>query len=163
MDAQQLENTLEVEYHVSWYIIAYKMAFGVIEFLSGLLVFFLGQRIQFITEDQPEYFAGFVHQVLPYIFDHRTSLAAYLLLLGGVKILGAAGLIYHKHWGVDLLVGLTIILLPFQIVNLIRHPSWVEGGLMVIGLLIALYLINFSPKFWAKGVIHRARHHRKSK
>jgi uncharacterized membrane protein (DUF2068 family) len=78
-------------------------------------------------------------------------------VLGGAKVAGAIGLIFKQNWGVDLLVGLTIIMLPFQIVRLVVHPSLIESSYVVIGFFIAMYLINFHPHQWVKRIHSKLR------
>jgi uncharacterized membrane protein len=165
MNSKIIEKQLETEYHVSWYIIAYKMIFGLIEFLLGVGIAIFGRNMftiythyltQELLEEPHDLLARLSRQIVPGILTHNTYLILYLVLLGAAKIAGAVGLLYKKHWGVDLLVGLTLIMFPFQIIQLIRSPSIIDFTYIIVGLLIALYLINFQPKAWASRV---ARHH----
>jgi uncharacterized membrane protein len=152
-----VEENLEAEFHVSWLIIAYKFLFGLVEFLSGAALLGWGENAfrlyqalvsRELTEDPHDLIVNLAQRVVPSLFALHTSLAAYLIVLGAAKVAGAIGLIFRKNWGVDLLVGLTVIMFPFQVVNLIMHPSIPELVYLVVGLLIALYLINFQPKAW---------------
>jgi uncharacterized membrane protein (DUF2068 family) len=95
--------------------------------------------------------------VIPNLFYHHTYLAATLVLLGAAKLAGAIGLINQKNWGVDLLVGLTVLMFPFQLVNLLLHPALLDLIYFLVGLLIALYLINFKPKAWVSKMAYLAR------
>ncbi len=159
---QNLEKKIEREYHVSWYIIVYKAVFGLIEFLSGVgLAIFGKQMLHFynviladeLSEEPHDLLARLSERIIPNLLTHDTFLAIYLLLLGAVKIAGAAGLIYKKNWGVDLLVAMTIVLFPFQIVNLLIHPSLFDFIYISFGILIALYLVEFKPKAWISKVL----------
>jgi uncharacterized membrane protein (DUF2068 family) len=78
-------------------------------------------------------------------------------MLGSAKLAGAIGLIYQKNWGVDLLVGLTVVLFPFQVVNIILHPAVLDVIYLVVGLLIALYLIQFKPRAWISKMGYQAK------
>jgi uncharacterized membrane protein len=156
---------LEEEFHVSWYIIFYKLALGVIEFATGLGIALAGNKIftlyrLYVTgelsEDPHDLLARLSERVIPHVFTHNAFLITYLLILGSAKIAGAIGLIYGKNWGVDLLVGLTAVMFPFQFIHLFIHPSALDAIYIFVGLFIALYLINFKPKAW----FHRVtRHH----
>ena len=152
------EEQIEKTYHVSWYIIAYKLLFGLTEFLLGLGIAFFGKTALFwyrfyatqeLSEDPHDLLVHITAGIIPNLLAHHTFLVFYLLVLGSAKIAGAIGLIYKQHWGVDLLVGITILMLPFQLVQLIRHPSVFDCLYITIGLFIALYLINFRPDEWA--------------
>ncbi len=164
-EIQKIDENLEKEYHISWYIVVFKMILGIGETLSGLGIVIVGRRgleiyryfSDELSEEPHGLLASWTMRALPYIFSHRTFLAIYLIVLGAAKIAGAIGLIYKQNWGVDLLVGLTIIMLPFQVIQLLRRPSWLDFGYIFVGLLIALYLINFSPRVWAKRIVKSAK------
>jgi uncharacterized membrane protein len=148
---------MDKPHRVSWYVIIYKLLFGLIEFLGGLATWLKGSQLsqiyyQYITselsEDPHDLLARLSVKVIPNLLTHHITLILYLLLLGGAKIAGAIGLIYRQNWGVDLLVGLTLILLPFQLVDFILHPSIFSVLYIVLGVFIALYLVEFKPGAW---------------
>jgi uncharacterized membrane protein len=154
-----VEQKIEEEYHVSWYIIIYKLLFGLVEFLLGAgitlfgkmaLLWYQTSTAQELSEDPHDLVVHLTQGFVPGLLSHNTFLALYLIILGGAKIAGAVGLIYKKNWGVDLLIGLTVVMFPFQFVQLILHPSLADFLYILIGILIALYLVNFKPNEWAK-------------
>lgn len=158
------EEQIENEYHVSVYIIIYKFLLGTIEFLAGITIAFFGARIyelyqasliKELSEDPHDLLARLSETVVPSALTHNTYIVIYLIVLGLAKMAGAIGLVYKKNWGVDLLVGLTILMAPFQIVNLIEHPGFFDLLYLVVGLLIALYLVEFKPKAWISRVVLR--------
>ncbi len=162
-----IEERIEKEYHVSWYIIAYKLFFGIVEFLLGAGITFFGQTAlvwyrvyasRELLEDPHDLLVRLSEGVVPNVLAHHTFLALYLILLGGAKIAGAVGLIYRRNWGVDLLVALTLIMFPFQFIRLIMHPSLSDFLYIFVGLFIALYLINFRPHEWAKRMATKIRY-----
>jgi uncharacterized membrane protein len=166
MNGFAAEERIEKEFHVSWYIVVYKMLFGLTEFLLGAGITVFGRaalhwyRIvaaQELSEDPHDVLVRLTERVVPNMLTHSTFIALYLVLLGAAKIAGAIGLIYKQNWGVDLLVGLTFIMLPFQLVQLVMHPSLLDFLYIVTGLLIALYLVNFHPRQWATRVSKRVR------
>jgi uncharacterized membrane protein len=153
------EKQVEEKYHVSWLIIAYKLSFGLSELFLGIyitlfgrvaLLWYQAQTIQELTEDPHDLLVRLTEGVIPNVLAHHTFLAIYLIILGTAKAAGAVGLIFKQNWGVDLLVGLTLIMLPFQVIRLTLHPSIIESLYVVIGLIIAMYLINFRPHEWIK-------------
>jgi uncharacterized membrane protein len=163
------EEQVEKEYHVSWYIIAYKLLFGLVEFLLGAGITFFGRAAllwyniyatQELSEDPHDLLVRLTEGVVPGVLTHHTFLALYLIALGGAKIAGAIGLIYKQNWGVDLLVGLTVLMFPFQFVQLLRHPSLPDFFYIFIGLFIAMYLVNFRPHEWATRMATRVIRHR---
>jgi uncharacterized membrane protein len=166
MKTHLVEQQIEDEYHVSWYIIAYKLLFGLVEFLIGAGIIFFGRAAlvwyniyttQELSEDPHDLLVRLTEGVVPGLLTHHTYLALYLFILGSVKIAGAIGLIYKQHWGVDLLVGFTIIIFPFQFIQLLRHPSLPDFIYIFIGLFIAMYLVNFRPHEWATRVVTKMK------
>ncbi len=158
------EQEIEKEYHVSVYIIAYKFFLGLIEFAAGVAVAFYGASlyqlyqasvIKELSEDPHDVLARLSEIIVPNVLTHHGYVVISLIVLGVAKIAGAAGLIYKQNWGVDLLVSLTAIMAPFQIVSLILHPHIFDMIYFVAGLLIALYLIEFKPKAWISRLILR--------
>ncbi len=161
-----VERTLEAEFHVSWVIIAYKFLLGLVEFISGAGLVLWGRdafrwyqafMLRELTEDPHDVLARLTLRIVPDLLAQHTTLAIYLIVLGAAKLAGAVGLVYQKNWGVDLLVSLTVLMFPFQVVSLILHPSIPDLVYLVAGLLIALYLINFKPKAWVSKIFIHAR------
>ncbi len=166
MKSPGTEERIEKEFHVSWYIIVYKMLFGLAEFVFGIGITFFGHKALLwyrvyatgeLSEDPHDVLVRLTERVIPNVLAHHTFLVLYLILLGAAKIAGAIGLMYKQNWGVDLLVALTIIMLPFQVIQLSLHPSFLDFLYIGTGLLIALYLINFHPKEWATRMAKHVR------
>jgi uncharacterized membrane protein len=151
------EQEIEKEFHVSIYIVTYKFLLGLFEFAAGVTIAFFGSRIfqlyqasllKELSEDPHDTLARLSESIVPNVLTHNGIVVLYLLVLGLAKIIGAVGLIYKQNWGVDLLVVLTILMAPFQIVSIILHRHIIDLIYLVVGLLIALYLIEFKPKAW---------------
>ncbi|MCL5675544.1 MAG: DUF2127 domain-containing protein [Patescibacteria group bacterium] len=164
MKPDKFEQTVENAYHVSWYIIAYKLLVGVLEFGAGVSIAVFGNQLVSLygrliagelTEEPHDLFITISERIVPNLFTHNTVLLIYLILLGSVKIAGAIGLIYRKNWGVDLLVGLSIVLLPFQLVSFVTHPNIMDAIYILVGVFIVFYLTEFSPKAWISRFVLR--------
>ncbi len=159
MDIEQAEEIIEEELHVSWYIIAYKFIVGFFEVLLGLGITFFGHSAyvwyqayatQELSEDPHAVLVRMTKGFVPNTLTHHSFLVVYLILLGAVKMLGAVGMMRHQYWGVDLLVAVTVIILPFQAVQLVLHPSIIDFLYILLGIGISLYLVNFQPHAWFK-------------
>lgn len=166
MVSQEVEQQIEKEYHVSWYIISYKFLFGLAELFFGITITLFGRTAllwyrayarQELAEDPHDLIVHFTEGIVPNLLTRHTFLALYLIILGSAKIAGAIGLVYKKNWGVDLLVSLTMLMLPFQFIRLLQDPSMPDFLYILVGLLIALYLVNFRPHDWVKRVTKRVR------
>lgn len=146
---------LEKGYHVSRFIIAYKFILGLFETFLGIGTIIFGRKIfeiylnfrnNELLEDPHDLLVAIAERVVPYLFAHRGYVVLILLLLGITKMVGSVGLWYKKHWGLDVLIVVTIILLPFESYYLVIHPSFLKTAYFLINILIALYLVNFNPK-----------------
>ena len=144
----------------SGYIVAYKLILGTIESISGIMILVFGKRAtafyriyvaRELSEDPHDLFVRLTTRLVPFLITHQVYFEITLLLFGLVKIAGAIGLLYRRHWGVDLIVGLTVIMFPFQTVELIRSPSIFTFLYIALGLIISLYLVHFEPQHW----VHR--------
>lgn len=145
---------LEEEFHVSKFIIFYKFILGLSELILGLGVLILGKRAvvlynSFKTgqlfEDPNTLLIHIAEKLLPYIFSHRVYIILVLVLLGLAKIIGAIGLVYKKTWGLDLLLFVTLLILPFQLFSFIRKPSLFDFIYILVGIFIVFWLVNFKP------------------
>ena len=150
-----MSNYLEQELHVSWYIIIYKFILGVLEFLLGIGIIIFGKQVvtiyenfkaQELLEDPHDLLIMLVEKISPILSKNHGYIILLLLFLGVVKIIGSVGLMYRKHWGLDLLVILTMAILPFQFYNLVVSFSFGKLVYFIIDVLIALYLVEFQPK-----------------
>lgn len=149
------EQQMEQEYHISRYIIVYKFILGLFEIILGLGIIIFGKRIyelylnfrnNELLEDPHDLLAQISEKLIPYILAHQGYVVFILLLLGITKMIGCVGLWYRKHWGLDILIAITIILLPFEIYAILTHPTLAKSFYFIINLFIALYLVNFKPR-----------------
>lgn len=141
--------------HISTYIIIYKLILGLLELLLGLGIILFQKNVlqiyesfktQEFLEDPHDLLVKLAENVVPFVLEHRGYIVLILILLGVVKIIGAIGLLYRQHWGLDILVVLTFLLLPFQSYSLLTNPSLYKVIYFTINALIALYLVEFKPK-----------------
>lgn len=151
---QKIEEEVEKDLHISQYIIAYKFLLGLFETLIGLGIIIFGRQMvqiyqDFKTEELFENPHGLIvsmtEKFIPYLFDHRGYVVFILMLLGITKLVGAVGLYYKKMWGLDILVFVTILLLPFDLEYFFGHPTITRFIFLIINMFIALYLLNFRP------------------
>ncbi len=161
---------IEEEFHISKFIIIYKLILGAIEIILGVGIILFGRQIateyqkykvRELIEDPRDLFITITSKITPYLSKHIRLVIFILIILGVIKIIGAIALLKKKHWGLDLLIGLTFILLPFQLVDLILHVSFGKFIFLLIDLFIALYLVQFEPRKYFKKMFVRIRAKRK--
>lgn len=157
------EQRIENDFHVSIYIVVYKFLLGLFELLAGISLGLFGSQIyqviqrdllEELSEDPHALVAGILERTLPNVFNHSTFVILALIILGLAKVAGAVGLIYKRNWGADLLVGLTVLMAPFQIVSLILHPNLFDLLYLVVGLVIAFYLVGFRARAWISRMLN---------
>lgn len=149
---------------ISKFIILYKFILGLIETILGLGIIIFGKEIyelyinfrnSDLFEDPHDFLAQATEKIIPYLLAHQGYVVLILLLLGITKIAGATGLWFHKHWGLDILIVVTILLLPFELLNLAASPNFSKILFFIINLFIALYLVNFNPHGYFKHLKQR--------
>ena len=158
--------TTEKEFRVSIYVLIYEFILGLFELAAGLTIALFGSRIYAVyqtslirelSEDPNDLLAHLSETFVPGLLTHNALVILYLIIFGLAKIAGAIGLIYKQNWGVDLLVGLIIVMAPFQLYEFITRPNFL-GLLYLIGsLLIALYLVEFRPGAWISRMLRFRR------
>jgi uncharacterized membrane protein len=155
-----------VERRISMYVPVYKFLTGFAEFSVAITIAFLGQRLfqayhvrllEELSEDPHDLLARLSEQVVPHVLNHNTYVVVYLLALGLAKMAGAIGLVYNKNWGVDLLVILTLLMAPFQVMSFVLNPNLFDLLYLIAGLLIAFYLVEFRPGAWVSRMLRLSK------
>jgi uncharacterized membrane protein (DUF2068 family) len=152
---------IEEEYPVSKAIVIYELISAILEMSLGIGVLLFGRkavevyknfRAQELLENPHDLIVRITERIVPYIFDHRGYVILVLLGLSIAKLVGAVGLLKKKRWGSDLLMGLIVFVLPFQVYSFIIRPTWVKAGYLTVGLLIAIYLGNIIVKRFKRNI-----------
>ncbi len=158
------DHTAIVRTRLAGLIIVYKLVLGLIELGGGLALTFFGSQLEAramfmiyreLSEDPHDVLASLIVRIIPNLFTHHAIFVVSLILLGLTKIAGAIGLFYKKNWGVDLLVCMTAVMAPFQLISILTHPALFDVLYLLAGVLIALYLIRFQPRAWVSRVFQR--------
>ena len=155
---------------VSFVVVGYKIVSGIFEVLFAIALAFFRRPIyrwylqistQELFEDPHDLLARTFQTIIPVVTQHRVYLIFLLSILGITKIIGAIAILKKKEWGLDLMVGLFVFLLPFDLYNLTMHPSLLKCVYLVINSLIVFYLIRFRARYYVKKIHHalRSRHH----
>jgi uncharacterized membrane protein (DUF2068 family) len=121
-------------------VVVLKLVTGGLELMSGvgLLAFSalgLHELMDSLTrqnrwDDPDNAVLLLIQHRLPTLLSNKGMIAAGLIALGTVKVVGALGLLNHRPWGLYLLLGLLAVLLPADVVHLVRNPS-VPASLLV--------------------------------
>ncbi len=148
-----------IENEIPQIIVLYELISGILELVLGFGILIFGRQIiqiyhafkaQELLEDPHDLLIRVTQKFVPFFLQHRIYVITFLLLLGVTKIAGALGLYYKKHWGMDLLIGLILVLLPFDLVDFFLHPTSLKVVYIAINILIALYLVHFNPQVYLR-------------
>ncbi len=154
------------EQEVSYVIVGYKIISGIFEVLFAIALAFFRRPIyhwylrmstQELFEDPHDLLARTFQTIVPVVNQHRIYLIFLLSILGVTKVIGAIGILRRKEWGLDLMVGLFVFLLPFDLYNLITHPSILKCVYLVINSIIVLYLVRHRTHYYVKKIRHALR------
>ncbi len=144
---------------ISKAIVVYKLILGVIELFLGVGILFSAKileiyrqyRVRELLENSNDVVVKTIDRLTPFVLQHHLYLTVFLIVLGISKIIGAIGLLNDKEWGLDLLIIIFFIFVPFDLFNLITHPTLLKFIYLLINLFIAFYLIEFQPhKYFRK-------------
>ena len=74
---------------------------------------------------------------------HQVSLFGVAAIAYGVlEVVEGGGLFYRKRWAEWLTVIATSLLIPLEVFELVRHPSWLKAGGIAVNVAIVVYLVR---------------------
>jgi uncharacterized membrane protein (DUF2068 family) len=90
------------------------------------------------------------HGWIRHVVDRLGQLHKHQVKVFGVLAIGYAaleitegvGLFYRKRWAEWLTVIATSLLIPLEVYELVRKPSWLKAGGIVVNVLIVAYLVR---------------------
>jgi uncharacterized membrane protein (DUF2068 family) len=74
-----------------------------------------------------------------------------LLVYAAMFTIEGVGLLLLKHWAEWMAVITTSGLIPFEIYEMVQHPSWLKALAMVVNIAIAVYLFDHVRREAAEG------------
>jgi uncharacterized membrane protein (DUF2068 family) len=83
----------------------------------------------------------------------RISLIAYCY--AAITLIEGIGLYLEKAWGEFLTLAITASFLPWEMLEILRHVTWIRVGLLTINILVFVYLLQL--------VLDRARKRTKAR
>jgi uncharacterized membrane protein (DUF2068 family) len=104
----------------------------------------LGERVMRAIELDPR--RPFLHRIVVYLHDlHASELrvaAVFALGYGLLELVEGTGLWLDQLWAEYLTVVATSLLIPLELYELVRHPTALKAGGLVVNLLIVAYLVH---------------------
>ena len=122
------------------------IGFGVLKILHthADLVDLVTRFIIDLGRDPEGHFASLILDKVAMIDPHRMKQIGIAIFAGaGLHMLEGIGLVLRKVWAEYVTLILTASFLPWEIFEIIRHPTWIKVGLFVVNLAVLIYLIFY--------------------
>lgn len=127
-------------------IIFYKIIWGIVEIISGFLIFFSSFFIHAeLLEDPQDRFVEFLLNTRLSIINNAHQLGLLLIILGVTKLALAGGLWYRSWKMRDLLIGFISLVSLYAALDLAIKPEWYKAFGLAIDLFILYYLWRILP------------------
>lgn len=124
---------------------------GVLVVLAGLGIFTMRRRdiwdvaeslLEFLHANPHHHFVGIFLNLVYKIHDVRLwKIALVAGIYAILRFVEAYGLWYALPWAEWLAFASGTIYIPFEIIDLIRHPTWFPAGILFVNLVIVLYML----------------------
>lgn len=150
-------------------LVAYKFLVGITEVCIGAAFGLFGKQFLRFYEffelsharEDPNLYIRTIERAIPFLLDHSTYVVVFFLTFGTAKIIGAVGLWFERMWAIHLMIILSAMMLPFEIIDFLRRPSIFLVFYIAANFAIVIYLLHFNPhirrirhKYHLKGKAH---------
>lgn len=142
--------------HNQWII-----AIGVFKLIQAVLFVLLGigairllhkdlvveaERFILAMRFNPEgHFVNLLLERVAMIDPHRLKqISAAIFAIAGLDAIEGTGLVLEKAWAEFVTLILTASFLPWEVVEIIRHDTWIRVALTVINFAVVAYLLQFA-------------------
>ncbi|HLH35547.1 MAG TPA: DUF2127 domain-containing protein [Alloacidobacterium sp.] len=154
--------------HDRWILVigGFKLLKGILFILLGIGALKLVHRdiVDMLTKwvidlhfDPESRFVNLVLDKAALIDAHRMKqISIAIFCYAGLDFVEGTGLVLEKTWAEYLTLILTASFLPWEFFEILRRPSWVKGGLILVNVLVVVYLIFYVQRTLRER--HRRRH-----
>lgn len=131
----------------------FKLLKGVLFILLGIGVLKLVHRdvsdllLRWLTDwhfDPEGRFVNLVLDKAALIDAHRMKqIGIAIFCYAGLDFLEGTGLVLEKTWAEYLTLILTASFLPWELFEILRHPTWIKATLTLVNVLVVVYLVFY--------------------
>jgi len=124
---------------------------GVLVVLAGLGVFTMRHRniwgvaesfLEFIHANPHHHMVGFFINIVYRLHDvHLWKIVTIAAIYTILRFVEAYGLWYALPWAEWLAFASGTIYVPFEVIDLVRHPTWFALAVLIVNLVIVLYML----------------------
>jgi uncharacterized membrane protein (DUF2068 family) len=97
-----------------------------------------------IGRDPEGHFANLILDKVALIDPHRLKQISMAVFAGaGLHIIEGVGLVLRKVWAEYITLILTASFLPWEMIEIIRHLTWIRVVLLLVNLAVVIYLVFY--------------------
>lgn len=147
-----------------WLIVGFKAFYGVLYLAVAVGVFsFMNRDLGALAErlvamfnlDPDNHYINAALTMIPNITPQfLKQIAIGTLLYGAIELVQATGLYFRKIWAEWLIIIATMLLVPIEIMEIVKHATSIKFGVLVLNLLIVWYLYARHRKQMALHAAH---------
>jgi uncharacterized membrane protein (DUF2068 family) len=120
------------------------LGIGALKLLHRDLVDVVTRFIIDIGRDPEGHFANLILDKVALIDPHRLKQISIAVFAGaGLHIIEGVGLVLRKVWAEYVTLILTASFLPWEIIEIIRHTTWIKVVLLILNLAVVIYLVFY--------------------
>lgn len=117
------------------------LGIGALKLLHRDLVDVVTRFIIDIGRDPEGHFANLVLDKVALIDPHRLKQISIAVFAGaGLHIIEGVGLVLRKVWAEYITLILTASFLPWEVIEILRHSTWIKFVLLLLNLAVVIYL-----------------------
>jgi uncharacterized membrane protein (DUF2068 family) len=97
-----------------------------------------------IGRDPEGHFANLILDKVALIDPHRLKQISMAVFAGaGLHIIEGVGLVLRKVWAEYITLILTASFLPWEMIEIVRHLTWIRVVLLLVNLAVVIYLVFY--------------------
>jgi len=117
---------------------------GALKLLHKDLVDVVTQFIIDLGRDPEGHLANLILDKVALIDPHRLKQISIAIFVGaGLHLLEGVGLVLRKVWAEYVTLILTASFLPWEIIEIIRHITWLKVALLLVNVAVVVYLVFY--------------------
>jgi uncharacterized membrane protein (DUF2068 family) len=128
------------------------LGFGVLRMLHRDVADEVRNWITFLRVDPENVFIHRLLARLALVDEHNLKqLSIGTFIYAAIRLTEGLGLVFRKRWAAYFTVIVTASFIPLEVIEILRHVTWVRIALLLLNILIVIYLIyelihNRKPK-----------------
>lgn len=120
------------------------LGIGALKLLHKDLVDVVTRFIIDIGRDPEGHFANLILDKVALIDPHRLKQISFAIFAGAtLHIIEGVGLVLRKTWAEYVTLVLTASFLPWEVIEIFRHTTWIKVVLLLLNLAVVIYLIFY--------------------